>query len=611
MKNLFWAFCLIYALGVQADPIYHYSFNLDQITGDQLQVTLEPPTLTEDEVIFSLPKMVPGTYAVYDFGRFIHEVQAFDKHGAPLPVQRIDTNSWKISKAYSLGRLIYKADDTYDGFPQNPVFEPAGTDFQKDTAVVLNWHTMLGYFRNHTRQPYEITVDHSARFFGSTSLRDMDASAQRDRFLAESYNDLIDNPVMFAATDTAHVRVGNTDVLIGLYTPTGKATARGIAAALDTLLQAAGKYLGGQLPVDRYSFLIYLTTHPGMGGGVGALEHSYCSMYYLMDGTDQSLAPMLRDVAAHEFFHIITPLNIHSYEIENFDFDHPQMSEHLWLYEGSTEYHAHSVQVKYGFVTQDEFLKGIKQKMDEAQFSYNDTLPFTHMSKHVLDSFEKEYQNVYAKGALISMCLDLELLHHSNGKSGLVQLIMALSKEYGKKNAFHDDELFAKIVSLTYPELKDFFVRYVMGPERLPFERVLGYAGVKYERVAMRRDFSLGQFGLGYNPATQRFIISDISNMNEFGKKLGVQKGDEVLKINGKKINPMAFQEWRAQWLATVKEGDMVTMLVNRMNDKGKVKKVKLSAAAFKAEVKKYNVLTLDPNATPEQLAVRKAWLER
>ena len=54
------------------------------------------------------------------------------------------------------------------------------------------------------------------------------------------------------------------------------------------------------------------------------------------------------DNAAHEFFHIVTPLSIHSEEIQYFDFNQPKMSEHLWLYEGSTEYHAHMVQEKYG-----------------------------------------------------------------------------------------------------------------------------------------------------------------------------------------------------------------------------------------------------------------------
>ena len=37
------------------------------------------------------------------------------------------------------------------------------------------------------------------------------------------------------------------------------------------------------------------------------------------------------DMAAHEFFHIVTPLNIHSEIIEHFNFATPTPSQHLWL----------------------------------------------------------------------------------------------------------------------------------------------------------------------------------------------------------------------------------------------------------------------------------------
>jgi predicted metalloprotease with PDZ domain len=39
----------------------------------------------------------------------------------------------------------------------------------------------------------------------------------------------------------------------------------------------------------------------------------------------------------HEFFHIVTH-SIHSKEIQDFDYNDPKMSEHLWMYEGVTEY---------------------------------------------------------------------------------------------------------------------------------------------------------------------------------------------------------------------------------------------------------------------------------
>lgn len=62
--------------------------------------------------------------------------------------------------------------------------------------------------------------------------------------------------------------------------------------------------------------LFYFNDVPTMSRSSGALEHSYSSMYVLPEMDSISLEQTIKDVAAHEFFHIVTPLNIHSYEVE-------------------------------------------------------------------------------------------------------------------------------------------------------------------------------------------------------------------------------------------------------------------------------------------------------
>jgi predicted metalloprotease with PDZ domain len=610
-KSLFIVCCLFaYCAGFALDNTYHYSIDITRVSDKRLQVELIPPQLVENKIIFSLPRIVPGTYAISDYGRFVDDLEAFDAAGKSLSVQRIDTNSWQISNSNRLARITYKVRDTYHASRRdNPVFEPGGTDFEPDTCFVLNLHTLLGYFRNHTKQAYELNVTHQPTFYGSTSLTDLDNSNTKDQYQIATYNEAVDNPIMYSRPDTAHIKVGESDILISLYSPSKRSTAKAVAIQLDTLLQAQGKYLGGRLPVQRYSFLIYLADHEGLGGGFGALEHSYCSMYYLIDEDISNLAGVARDVAAHEFFHIVTPLNIHSEEIANFDFDKPEMSEHLWLYEGSTEYHAHLVQVRYNLISQAKYLDVIKQKMNEASI-YNDSLSFTEMSRGCLDTFKDQYNNVYAKGMLISMCLDLKLLRLSDGKYGLMDLIDDLSKSYGKDKAFRDEELIPKIVSLTSPEIRTFFDDYVVGAKTLPFEELLGYAGVNYDRVRKSKSFSLGQVDLGFNPITGHMMVVGLKNMNDFGHALGYREGDEIYKINGKKVRLMEFRSFRENWMKTVKEGDKVSVSIYRKSPKGKSVKMTLKAKAFKSEVPSFNALEFNTAATADQLRIRKAWLD-
>ncbi|MBK9613952.1 MAG: hypothetical protein IPO34_21815 [Dehalococcoidia bacterium] len=45
------------------------------------------------------PKIVPGTYSIYDFGRFIFEFNAYDKKGNKLKFEPVDVNQYKIFNA--------------------------------------------------------------------------------------------------------------------------------------------------------------------------------------------------------------------------------------------------------------------------------------------------------------------------------------------------------------------------------------------------------------------------------------------------------------------------------------------------------------------------------
>ncbi|MBK9733348.1 MAG: peptidase M61 [Chitinophagaceae bacterium] len=594
----------------QAQNNYQFTIDLVNVSNDEVNVELKCPQLKDDTVRYELPKIVPGTYSIYDYGRFIDNFSAKDREGKQLEVKHDDENTWTISNASKLSKITYSVNDSYDAYDKdNPIFEPAGSNIQKDSNFVLNTFAFAGYFENHENLPYEVTVLHRPDVYGSTAMIDEDAASTADRFTKPNYHELADNPIMYNVPDTATVRVGNCDVLISVYSPSGIVPAAYVAGKLDTLLQAQGKYLGGSLPVNKYAFIIYLDHDEGISGAQGALEHSYCSMYYMPELPKETFVAYFTDYAAHEFFHIITPLNIQSEEIQYFDFNHPKMSAHLWLYEGTTEYHAQLVQEKYKLITPEAFLDVISDKMSGAAFSYNDTLPFTELSKGCLDRYKDQYGNVYQKGALIAMCLDIRLRSLSNGSYGIQNLMKDLSKEYGKDHPFKDDELFDKIGALTYPSITDFLKKYVGGSSPLPFEETFQMVGVNYTAVEKQQDFSLGRAGLSVDTSNGRVVVNDISGMNDFGRMIGYRTNDEIISINGKEIYVYNYVQFRNEWLTTVKEGDPITVVVSRQKSNGKFKKVTLKTKVTKTEVSVYNLLGFSENPTPSQLTIRNAWL--
>jgi predicted metalloprotease with PDZ domain len=600
---------LLLQLCLFAENKYSFSVDLGQCTNDKLKIELLVPDLAAGEAVYHLPKMVPGTYEILNFGRFVSEFQAFDAEGKALPVDHPDANTWKIKNSGKLKKIAYLVEDSWDtNIKESVVFEPAGSNFEARTNFVLNTHCLFGYFEGMTHTPYEVKITHPQDLYGATALTSVSQDST-DLFSTNNYMELQDSPIMYCKPDTTVLNVGGAQILISVYSPNRVASSAFIAGEIKDILEAQKEYLGGSLPIKKYAYLIYLTPGSGLSGASGALEHSYSSMYFLPEMEQKYLAQTMRDVSAHEFFHIVTPLSIHSTEIGDFNYSSPAMSEHLWLYEGTTEYAAGLVQVKYGSMTVEQYLNVIEGKMAGAM-SYNDSLPFTEMSKGCLGKYKSQYNNVYQKGALIGLCLDLKLRSLSDGKYGLQNLMKDLAKTYGKDVSFKDEELFGQIVKLTYPEIGEFFRRYVAGSEPLPMKETLALAGIGFGEESSEKHLSFGGVAIGLNAATNRLMLVNTAAMDDFGKKMGYQEYDELVKFNGKKINLQNAQQIISEFMSNAKEGDELKVVVARKkSENGRARKVKLKAKLFPVSPPKMNNLVLRADATEQQLKIRTSWI--
>lgn len=605
LAGLFFVFIAITVVG-QNDK-YQFYLDLNKINSDLIQVELDPPTIKSEKTIYNVPKIVPGTYNIYDFGQYVMDFEAFDTTGAMLTVNRLDDNRWEIVGANRLGKVTYWVEDTWDANVDKLVFEPGGTNIEKDKNVVLNNHGFFGYFDNMKDNKFEINITRPDDFYGSTGLTDIKTNGNTDTYSINNYMDLVDSPIMYNKPDTVNLKVGNANVLISVYSENKAATAKELAKDIQEILEHQKDYLGGTLPVDKYAFIIYLYAGASGSGGSGALEHSYSSFYYLPEMPAEQLSDILVDVSAHEFFHIVTPLNIHAREIGDFDYINPKMSKHLWMYEGVTEYFAGHVQVYEKMQTPQEYLGVIEDKMHGAS-GYKEDLPFTEMSLGCLDEHENQYGNVYQKGALIGMCLDILLRDKTDGKIGVKDMMAKLAETYGKYISFEDDQLFDKIAELTVPETRAFFKKYVEGDEELPFEELLGKVGITFKKDVVIKEVSLGGVLLSFNPETQRFFVADMGSLDQFGESLGYKTNDELVSINGEKIDVDAVQDQIAAYKQNVKPGDKVEIVVARRDDdKYKMKKLKAKAVLVKKN-KKF-LIEFNPDATEKQLKLRKAWL--
>ncbi|MBY8962584.1 peptidase M61 [Flavobacterium sp. D11R37] len=608
MKHFIYSLAVALTVAGQAMAQDNVKVNVDlkNVTDDKVSVTVTAPKIKEKTITYFIPKIVPGTYSVDNYGSFVEGFKAYDKKGKELTVTKADENSWKIENADKLVKVSYLVNDTYDteGTGKHEIFSPSGTNIAANENFVINTHGFVGYFDGKGEMPYELTVIHPATLWGATSMTDTDESSEKDVFTVSRYPELVDHPIMYSKPDYTTFTVDGMDILISVYSPTGAVTAKAITPEMEVMMRAQKKFLGPINSTKKYAILLYLSDVMGNDAkGFGALEHTTSTTVVMPEAMpmDQLLST-LKDVVSHEFFHIVTPLSVHSKEIHFFNYNTPKMSEHLWMYEGVTEYFANLFQVNQGLISEEEFFTRISDKINQSR-QFDDTMNFTKMSKNILEQpYKDSYYNVYLKGALIAMCIDIEMREASNGQRGILSLMRDLSKEYGSEKPFNDDELFARITALTYPQVGEFLKTYVAGDTPIPYENYFAKMGVTQAVIQKPGNPFLKNQQIPYVTVDANGNIIILPNIedNAFMTNLGLKGGDAILSVNGTAYTVeniydliMASMAWE--------EGEPITLTIKR---DGKEQEIKGNVKLPVEEVEGYK-------ATHEaKSALRQAWLK-
>ncbi|MFC5045816.1 PDZ domain-containing protein [Aquimarina hainanensis] len=590
------------------------SIDLTKVVEDKVPVTVNPGRFTQDTVTYLLPRVVQGTYAVSDFGRFVDDFKALDYDGNELSVEKKDANSWKIVNAKELDKITYKVNDTYDieNKEEEIPFSPSGTNIEPDNFV-LNLHGFIGYFDVLKNAQYSLDVSAASSMKRTSALQKVSSVQNEaktvtiDKYAANRYFDITDNPMFYGNLDVEEFQVGDIKIVLSVYSPNKVHTAAGIKETVYKMMQAQKTYLGDINSTPRYDIYLYLApateTAPT---GFGALEHHTSTVVVLPEQMPaDALAQSMIDVVSHEFFHIVTPLSVHSEDVHYFDYDQPTFSKHLWMYEGVTEYFASIFQVDQDLVSEKEFYKKITEKIETSK-TMDDSMSFTVMSENILeDPYAPNYYNVYQKGALIGMCIDILMREESNGTRGILSLMKELSLKYGKNKPFEDDKIIDEITEMTYPSVGEFLKTHVVGTTPIDYQKFFDKVGLgkKEEKVETNYIMNNGALILAGNQEKRTIYFNELVKNNSFWADNGVLPNDEIVSLNGKEVTIMNAQDVLGatmQW----KEGDPVTLKLNRAG-----KEVVIDTKVAKSYTVGKILGTLE-NATEQQQSLRKSWLK-
>lgn len=593
------------------------AINLTEVINDKAPVTINPGRFKEKTVIYRLPRVVQGTYSVSDFGKYIDDFKAFDYNGNLMPFVKTDTNSWTITNAQKLDKITYYVNDTFDieeqgGIGKEHPFSPSGTNIEPNNYV-LNLHGFIGYFDSLKDNQYRLELTAPSEFVRTAALQHISSKTSDDgkrvttSYLAPRYFDITDNPIMYGDLDVEEFQVADIKIVLSVYSPNKVHSAKSLKEVVYKMMQAQKNYLGTINATPRYDIYLYLSEEKETSPkGFGALEHHTSTVVVLPESMDEAaLSESMIDVVSHEFFHIVTPLNVHSEDVHYFDYNKPTFSKHLWMYEGVTEYFATLFQVHQNLVSEPDFFNKIMGKIEGSR-RLNDAMSFTIMSENVLKApYKDQYLNVYQKGALIGMCIDILIREESQGRRGILSLMKALSTTYGKNKPFEDDMLIDEITAMTYPSVGAFLKNHVVGDTPIDYNYFFNKMGLEIGEGQVETNYIImnGMPIVSGDPKEGVIFFTEAVLANSFWADNGVQPKDVIKKINGEDLtfqNANQLLQKVYKW----QQGKAVEVVLERNGEERFIQTTTTKTYTIGNRIK------TQPEVSETKKALCKAWLK-
>jgi predicted metalloprotease with PDZ domain len=149
-----------------------------------------------------------------------------------------------------------------------------------------------------------------------------------------------------------------------------------------------------------------------------------------------------------------------------------------WTSEGFTEYIAALAVVRENLISRNDFIAVLENHM--GAYLYYQNAPAFESS--LLEAGSRKSYNrhaVYSGGFTVAFCLDIMIRESTEGKKSFDDFMRTFYQQFaGKRYNYNDVVSIASDVASK--DLSDFFDRHVKDKERIPIEKYLKKAGLKY-----------------------------------------------------------------------------------------------------------------------------------
>lgn len=470
-------------------------------------------------ITLRLPAWIPGSYMIRDFAKNIVEFSAV-ANGEPLPYTRLDKSTWQLPAsehtvvikyavyAWDLSVRSAHLDQTHGFFNGTSTFlEVVGCADEAHRVTLLPPHQQKGW-----KVATSLARNGAERYgFGD--------------YIAKNYDDLIDHPVEMGTFTLGEFNACGVPHVMAI-TGRHEADMARLCKDLTTICEYQIKFFGEPAPVAEYVFMTTVT-----GDAYGGLEHrastALMSARHCLPFAGQTQATddyiSFLGLCSHEYFHTWNIKRIKPAVFSPFDLSTEQHTELLWAFEGITSYYDDLVLVRTGLITPEQYLGLLAKTITRVQSGAGRCKQaIAESSFDAWTKFYKQDENApnaivsyYTKGTLVALCLDAFIQSHSDGQTGLDDLMRTLWQRYGldqkgAEQGVPEHEIpnlvwaqlqpFAQSGEQLREEVKAFFDMALYSTEALPLKESLAYFGVALHFAPKQNEQDTGHYIEQYVP---------------------------------------------------------------------------------------------------------------
>ncbi len=521
---------------ISAEPV-RYGISITNAAQHLAEVSAAFPATEDSQFTVHLPIWRTGRYLVQPLANGIRQFAARGRTGRSLPVRKTDKSTWQIDK--DPGEAVTVSYELY----ANEL--GSRTRHIDDSHAYLNASAVWVYSPQFRAQPVEIALTVPE---GWRSRSGMDSPAGSHAFTAKNYDLLVDSPIETGIHEFAVFSADGRAFELAIW-GRGNFQRQMIVEDLKKLVTTTGQVFGGY-PFERYLFIVHAT-----GGEKGATEHLNSTVIQLPRWNFAPRKAYLGFIrtATHEFFHT---WNVKAYRpstLAEYDFQKENYSELLWLVEGHTSYFDNLLTLRAGLQTRDEYLEELGNSLDDYLHQ-----PGRFFQSALESSFDEWIKpsgerarnasvDIYSKGEMIALALDLTLRKASGGQVGVEALHQQLWKtRRADQGGYNSADVQAILHRLAPLDWEQFWQDFIAGTKELPLLELLKEAGLELRAESGKDDKALFEawWGLNVKPGeTNEFAIVTGVERDSPAWQAGIVSQDAIVALDQFKVSAKDFAD--------------------------------------------------------------------